>query len=262
MLIPDSHVQSQNLSRFDALGKAILTEKPDYIIQMGDFLSLSSLSHWDMSKKLQMEGRRYRADIDAGKDAIRRMFAPLKEYQAKWQGQWKLGFDKMYKPEIIWIEGNHERWLRKYVEQNPQLDGHMDVIEDLQLKTSLPISNLKIVPYKEYAEINGVLFTHAPIAANGQPTSGKYALARASDITSMSMVFGHTHRWEALNIHRHGSNELIQLLTCGCFFDAPDDYMEGCAHNYWKGITLLDIWDYGRFDTTQLSLDRLYRAFP
>jgi len=262
LLIPDGHVNAdQDLSRFDALGNLILDRKPDVIVQLGDFLSLSSLSHWDMSKRLKMEGRRYRADIEAGQEALTKIFKPTLDYQRKWTGYWKLGSSKMYRPDVKWLLGNHEQWLTNYVMQNPELEGHMDVVADLRVAELLPECTLQVVKYKEYVEVSDIMFTHAPIAGNGQAVSGKYALARASDLTSKSIVFGHCHRWEALNIHRHGSGQLIQLLTAGCFFDAPDEYADGCTQNYWKGVTMLDVWGTGRFDTEQISLERMYRSY-
>jgi hypothetical protein len=189
------------------------------------------------------------------------MFGKTIAFQKRYIDIWKQSKATKYQPRVIWCLGNHEEWLYKYVSQNPELEGHMDVIADLGLASRVPDCKLEIIPYKNYIDIDGVMFTHAPIAGNGQAVSGKYALSRAAELTSMSMVFGHLHRFETLNIHRHGSGKLIQLLSAGAYFDAPDEYAEGCTQNYWKGITLLRTYEEGRFDIEQISLERIYKEY-
>lgn len=251
LIIPDCHVTpGQNLQRFKHLGNVVVQEKPDVIINMGDFLSLSSVSHWDSSKKLTMEGRRYREEVKAGCLALNILEKPIKELQAR-QKEQKV---KQYKPKMYFLLGNHEYWVDKYLEQNPQLEGHIDIIEDLQLRKR----GWNVISYKHYLEINDILFTHVPLAANQQPVSGKYALHNALALSSKSLVFAHTHRLETVNVKRHGHDELIQGLTCGCFFEGEDEYAEGGANHYWRGVVMLDIYKPGRFDVQSISLERIY----
>lgn len=254
LVIPDCHVQpGQNLERFRHLGNAVVQEKPDVIINMGDFLSLSSISHWDSSKRLTMEGRRYKEEIAAGNQALDLFEKPIRELQAR-QKEQKV---KQYKPRLYFLEGNHEAWVDKYLEQNPQLDGHINITSDLRLHKR----SWEVVPYKKYITIHNILFTHVPLAANQQPVSGKYALHTALNISSKSMVFAHTHRLEFINLMRHGSNQLIQGLTCGCFFEGEDEYAEGGVNHYWRGVCLLTVYPSSIFDVQTISLERLYSAY-
>jgi len=216
---------------------------------MGDFLSLNSISHWDSSKKLMMEGRRYKEEIDTGNLALNMLEKPIKELQEQ-QKNHKV---KQYKPKKVFILGNHCAWVDKYVEQNPQLEGHIDLVEDLKIHKR----GWDVIPYKGYYECNNILFTHVPIAANQQPVSGKYALHSALALSAKSVVFAHTHRLEQTNFKRHGTDELIQGLTVGCFFEGEDEYAEGGANHYWRGICMLNIWRQGRFDLTTISLENL-----
>ena len=56
LVIPDGHVDDiQDLSRWAYLGNLIVERKPDMIVQLGDFVTVGSLSHFDMNKKRKME---------------------------------------------------------------------------------------------------------------------------------------------------------------------------------------------------------------
>jgi predicted phosphodiesterase len=245
LVIPDSHVRADdNFERFIALDKLIIERKPDYIVQLGDFLGLSCLSGWDKNNKLKMEGARYKSEIESGNKAIDLMFASTMR-------------SKTYNPTIVWCFGNHDQtWVERYLEQNPTLAGHIDIQEDLKLKQR-GITN--IVPYKKYYEINGILFTHAPQNAANTPVGGKFAAQKAGDLVSKSLVYGHTHSAQLYSCQRHGDDKLINIYVAGAFFE-PDNieqYAEGGTMPHWFGISILNNYEEGQFDVEQISLDRL-----
>lgn len=243
LVIPDSHVKpGDDFDRFEALDNFIIEKKPDHIIQLGDFLTFSSLSHWDKNNRLKMEGVRYKEDIDAGNKALDLMFKSTFK-------------SKTYNPNIIWHFGNHDQaWPERYIEQNPALSGHIDVVADLKL-AKRGITN--IIPYKKYSCIKGTLFTHAPQNAANMPIGGKFAAQKASELTAKSMVFGHTHSTQEFSCQRHGDDHVIQIYVAGCFFHGKESYTEDSTMTHNRCISLLTQWDEGRFDICQISLERL-----
>jgi len=255
LCIPDAHVtpDDKDMWRFNALGKLIVERRPDLIVQLGDFVSLESLSHWDQNKRLLMEHRRYKKDIAAGKDAIKRIFDPLFTLQKK-QKDWKM---KVYRPKTLWFEGNHEAWATQYIEQHPEMCGSVNVASDLGL-TEMGMSAL---PYRSVITTNGISFCHAPMMANNKATGGKYALNRASELHNNSIVFAHLHRYESLNVQRNDTKNISMSLCCGCFFVDTPLYAQGSHGAYWKGVTLLHQYDYGLFDTEQISIERMKHGY-
>jgi hypothetical protein len=185
-----------------------------------------------------MEGVRYKEDIEAGNSALDCIFKDINT--------------KNY--NIIFHLGNHDEWSYKYLEQYPQLQGHIDILEDLKLNKR---GIYNIIPYKKYSEIAGVYFTHAPMNAANMPIGGKFAAQKASEITSKSMVFGHTHSTQLYSCQRHGDENVVQIYVAGCYFDTIDDYADGStmAHNFC--ISMLTHYDYGRFDIEQISKERM-----
>lgn len=251
LVIPDAHVApNQDLIRFSRVAQLIIERRPSRIILMGDFVTLESLSAWDLAKAGVMEGRRYRADVEAGRDALTLMLSPLQQLQER-QRRMK---EKVYKPRIVYIKGNHEDRLDRYMEGKPELKEHLNLEEDLEM---LDFGITNVVPYRQGIEFVGVNFTHAPMNAANQAVSGRYAIHRAAEMTAQSLVFGHTHRRENVNYYRHGAGNITQVLTCGAFFEHTEDYAYGGLNSYWRGLCLLTHWEYGRFDVEDISLERL-----
>lgn len=255
LVIPDAHIEpGQDLSRFEKLGKLIVERKPNRIISLGDFVTLSALSNWDLSKAGVMENRRYSLDMEAGKTAINLMLSPLREVQEK-QRKAK---EKIYKPRLVFIKGNHCSRLPRYLETKPELKDHLDIDKDLQLVEN---GFTDIVEYRDYIEFDGVNFTHAPQNAANQPVSGKYAIHRAAEMTAKSLVFAHSHRREAVNYYRHGSHNLTQIYMAGAFFEHTESYAYGGLNAYCRSCAILTHFAEGRFDVEEISLERLHRMF-
>lgn len=252
LVIPDGHVDdTQDLSRWAYLGNLIVDRKPDMIVQIGDFVTLGSLSYFDMNKKRKMENVRFSNEMEAGRTALDFLFGPMNRYNDKMKSQHL----KQYKPEVIWCEGNHEIRVEHYLDTHPHLDGLINLGLPQNLNyAGYPIT--EIVPYREFVTRDGVAYTHAPINAACKPVVGKFSLYRASEMFATSIVFGHTHRKESLNLFRHGS-DITQVFNVGCFFEHTDDYALGAQNIYWRGIQILHLWGYGRFDVEEISIDRL-----
>src|SRR5687768_6321108 len=80
LIIPDAHAHPQfDNTRFSWLGQLIADERPDTIVCLGDFADMPSLSGYDKGKK-SFEGRRYKKDIDAARDAMSMMLGPTEVY--------------------------------------------------------------------------------------------------------------------------------------------------------------------------------------
>lgn len=246
-LIPDSHVtQDTDLSRFVGLGNLIVDKKPDTIISMGDFLAMESISHWDKDKRLTMEGKRYLEEVSTARAARKLIDTPTYNLQER-QRELKT---RQYKPKKYYLMGNHEVWIDKYTEQNPAMKDYIDLDSDLGLTEN----GWEILPFGEYLELHDILFTHVPLNGARQSISGVDICRIAGRYTNKSLVFGHTHRFETANMNRLGGGSLIQVLTCGCFFE---DKTDGFGFNNWKGVIFLDVFAPGRFEISTHSIERL-----
>jgi predicted phosphodiesterase len=240
LVIGDAHVApGQNLRRFKALGNYIKAEKPDVIVEIGDFLTLDSLSDWDRNKRLKMEGRRYEKEIIAGNRAL-----DLLESDA-------LDRAKKYK-----VKGNHENRLDRYLDHDPTFAGQVGIEKDLLLKER----GYSVVEYRDHVDVNGISFTHIPISGLGKPIGEPNVTRKALQLYNNSVVFGHCHTLSHSAEHRTNAPHLNQALSAGCFFEHIDEYAVGSKTDYWRGVVLLTSQHNNRFDIETTSMSRLLRS--
>lgn len=208
LVIGDCHVDDeQSLDRFDLLGKFIVKHKPTHIVFIGDFLTLNCLSAWDKDKRLKMEGKRYKAEIDAGNEALDRTFAPMLEYNKERRKR----KEKQYKPKLIYIEGNHEDRLTRYLERDPTFLGWVDIANNLKLKQR----GFEFISYREYCYIGGIGFTHIPFNKIN-PISGQDITRKASMVTVDSVVFGHCFSSDTELLTDDGWRSMSYFENGGC----------------------------------------------
>lgn len=255
LVLPDSHVEpGQDLSRFEWLGHLLCVYQPDNIVQMGDFIALGSLSAWDKHRLLSMEGKRYHEEMMWGRQAIQMMLAPVE----KMNNNRRRSKIKLYQPNVYWLIGNHEDRISAFIEENPVMSGHVDLIQDLNV---LSIPNSTIIPYRGFCYIDGVAFTHIPMTRNGRPLQGMHITEKALDIFASSIVFAHTHKLEMSSCYRYGAEHLAQAVTAGCFFEHFEDYLGGAPASYWRGVLVLKHTSKGRFDIETVSLRQMKEMF-
>lgn len=254
LVVGDCHVEvGESIERFRCLGKFLEERKPDIVVLIGDFLTLDCLSSWNENKRLTMEGQRYSKEMALGRKALTYLFEEVGKYNQRQKKNRK----PKYHPRFIYIEGNHEQRLRRYVDQHPELEGMLDVYKDL----GLDAYKAEWVSYEDYILINGIQFCHIPFAKNGKPAGRQAICKQALELSAQSVVFGHTHKWGAENIHRTGGKHLQQALNVGCFFEHQPDYVAGAPSDYWKGVVMLSSYSEQRFDVETIALSRLKQEY-
>src|SRR5690606_33530449 len=129
LVVGDAHIQAkQDLRRFNALGSWIVHNQPDTIIIIGDCMDMQALSAWDMNKRLLMEGRRYSEEIQYGNRALDFMLGPMNVDNDCRRSNKK----RLYKPTLVYLEGNHSQRLWRYIQQYPELEGQLDYRRELK----------------------------------------------------------------------------------------------------------------------------------
>lgn len=244
LVVGDVHVApDQNLRRATWLGRHIEATKPSRVVIIGDFLSFDSLSAWDKDKRKSMELRRYQKDVNSGKKFIEMMYDEIKPDTAK-------------NTDFIFVEGNHEDRLWRYIERDPTFDGAVNYMRDMNAP-----KNWKFIKYKDSYVYKGVHFTHVPIMENGKPVSGKYVCQRALDVYGAPIVFGHTHKFNVSAVHRKGQPHLQMSVNVGCYFEHIDEYAQGSQTSYWRGLVELTHYKQCGFDINAIRLGHLKRMY-
>jgi len=259
LVIPDTHDDpSVNQKRYEVIGNFIIDQQPEHIVQIGDFMSLDSISFHNHGRPLIQEGMRLVDELTSGRDAYVRMMAPLYEEWGKAKSKKK----KKYRPHMVWINGNHEDRVGRYIETTPVLDG---LIRGPDLVGAVK-DGWEFIPYKDYVHIRGTSFTHCPLQPRtGKPLGGQYVTARAAGMAQSTIVFGHTHMRNIMACARIDpesptGGRRVEGITVGCFLDHWPEYM---AHNtgtcdWWEGLTVLHHYEEGKVDPEFISKEVVY----
>ena len=114
IILPDVHL-TESIPKDYLLVKAFIKDfKPDEIILLGDFMDIASLSAWDYDKKRIMEGRRFVKEVRRANN--------------------ELDYLQKYSKKVIYLEGNHEDRVNRYLDKNPEMEGMIEIPEQLGLK--------------------------------------------------------------------------------------------------------------------------------
>lgn len=249
LIIPDTQVKSGvPLEHLDWAGQYIVAKKPDVIVHIGDFADMESLSMYDVGKK-SFEGKRYLKDIEVAHEGMRRLLAPLWEYNAKA----KKNKEKQYNPELILTLGNHEDRIDRAVQADPKLEGVLS-ISDLQYEEY----GWKVVPYLEPIIIDGVAYCHYFTSGIlGKPVTSAAAMVAKKH---MSCIMGHVQgRQIAYGTKADGTQ--ITGIFVGGFYQHDEDYLKWQGNKHWRGIWVLHEVNNGSFDEMPVSINYLKRKY-
>jgi predicted phosphodiesterase len=86
-VIPDVHLDTKIPEVYKIVRKFVKDFQPDETILLGDFMDVSALSGWDMDKKLNMEGRRFKLECNCANK--------------------ELDYLQKHSRKVTYIEGNH-----------------------------------------------------------------------------------------------------------------------------------------------------------
>lgn len=251
MVIPDCQVTPDTPNdHLKWIGKYILEKRPDVIVCIGDFADMESLSSYDIGKK-SYEGRRYKRDIEASKEAMSILTAPLVEYNAMKAKNKK----RKYSPDMHLTIGNHEYRIIRAVECDPKLEGFMG-ISDLEYESY----GWKVHQFLEVFEADGVNYSHYfanPLSS--RPYGGENIGIRLKNI-GLSFVMGHQQIY-MLGVKSLSNGKRIRGLVQGSCYLHDEDYRGPQSNNEWRGIFVLHEVVDGDYSLMEISLDYLCRRY-
>lgn len=249
LVIPDCQVKpGQDFSYLRRVGQYIVDKQPDVIVNIGDFADMPSLSSYDFGKR-QFEGRRYRDDVMATRDAMVALLQPLNDYNHRQQKNGK----KQYRPYMVMTLGNHEERIQRAVDNDAKLEGVLS-IEDLRYKEY----GWEVHNFLEIVCIDGVAYSHYFVTGiAGRPSSTANAQLNKQH---MSCVAGHQPGLQIATSHRSDGTRLTGIIAGSCY-EHFEDYQGPQGNRYWRGILMLHEVVDGQFDLMPVSLEYLKKKY-
>lgn len=249
MILPDCQVRPGScINHLIHAGKYASEKKPDVIVCIGDFADMSSLSSYDVGKK-SFEGRTYKADIEAAKEAMRAFLAPIRQEQARLVRN----KDKQWNPRLVLTLGNHEARITRAVEEDRKLDGLVKM-EDLGYEEA----GWEVYPFLEPVAINGVVFCHYFISGvAGRPISSATAILSKKH---QSCIAGHQQGKQIAYASRADGSSITSMIL-GSFYTHDEAYMGPQGNKHWRGCCMLHAVENGSFDEMLVSIDYLSKKY-
>lgn len=251
LFIPDTQVTPDTpTDHLRWIGEYIIDQKPDVIVQIGDWADMESLSSYDFGK-LDFEGRRYIKDIDASNRAMEVMLAPMERYNAMRAKNKK----SLYKPEMHLTLGNHEYRIVRAVQSDAKLDGTLGLMDLGFEKFGWTVHDF-LVP----VNIDGIHYAHYfANPMSGRPYGGQSIDTRLKNI---GFSFSMGHQQVKMVGERYLTNgQRIRGLVCGSAYLHDENYMGPQGNAYWRGIFIKHEVSNGQYDLMEVSLDYLCRKY-
>lgn len=246
LVIPDSHARSTEgfpeIDRFDAAGKFIVEEKPDFVISLGDLADFDPLSPYKMKAADVFDGKAVRKEALFRTEILKRISGPTHKANERHR---KAGHkERCQKTVFIDLEGNHEERFRRYPET--ELLGH-DFLEKESEKAAW-----NWIPFLKHIEIRGVLFSHYfQTGVSKKPAAINTILNK----THRSCVFGHTHSFGFDQKPVLGGGTISAL--CAGSFKPP----RRTGEHEWSGLVMLEDVKDGAFSIRQIPYDHVLEKY-
>lgn len=249
LAIGDAHDSPVILKdRFRWIGRHAAETRPDWIVQIGDFLTLDSLNSHIPNENLQGRAKpAYLADIASGKEALE----GIENEIAKAAG---------YKPRRHITFGNHERRVYRFEDQAPEVAGMMQH----ELESIFDGMGWGRTPYGSYFFLGGVGFTHAAINRLNKTFGGKNAEITIANDAVFDHVIGHSHVKREHRAAKLGPSQHVTVVNLGCAlpWGHVETYMHhGATTGWWWGVRELVISGGHITDVSDISMLELERRY-
>jgi hypothetical protein len=244
MVIPDVQAKPGVVTdHLTWVGNYAVEKRPDVIVCIGDFWDMPSLCLYDKGKK-DFEGRRYVADVKAGRVAMEKFLKPIDDHNrvAKKHEQ--------YKPELHFTLGNHEIRLVRLVDDHPEYDGKFS-LDDLGLHEY----GWKVHDFLKVVELDGIEYAHYfTSGVRGNPVSSAAALLRERQ---GSATMGHVQHTD-IAMHKKTQQ---RALFCGTCYLHDEKYLGAQDNCQRRQIIMKHEVEAGRYDLMEVSLKFLEKAY-
>lgn len=223
VVIGDAHDDPKiSKDRFEWIGAYIERERPDVVIQIGDFSNFDSLNSHVPNHTFNGKSKpSFITDVTSLRQAIDAINSKIN-----------------HKPEMHCTLGNHERRLFLFEDNAPEAYGMMQT----ELQLTFSDRGWTYSPYGQITMYGGVGFSHAALNRLGKTYGGKNAEQTIANDAVFDLVVGHSHVERMHRAPKIGTGNYVQIMNCGCAL--PQDHVEEYAEHALTG------WAWGICDIT------------
>lgn len=219
---PDTHMKHRDEAALGAMMKFLDHFRPHLHIIGGDLLDADGISHWPQNG---LGPRRFIPEVVEA-----RKFLDALKSKVCASG------------DILYIEGNHEDWIRQaMVARMPEFFDGLDelgLMPDLSGLLQLPERGIPLIPVNEILKIGKLHFTHGLF-------TGPSAPKKHLNLIKGNIYYFHTH--DVLTHHEPSMHGQIEAASLGCLcrLDAP--FLKGRPNNWVHAFGIFEVRRDGSF---------------
>ena len=193
--------------------------QPDIFVFGGDNQDMQTLSHWVGNKRRKIEGKRVKKDYqDFERDIFNDINAVLGENTRK-----------------IFHLGNHEDWVNQYLDINPELEGY------LEIENNIDLSDWEVYQYGECSELGKLHIIH------GTYTNQHHAY-KTAQVYGRNVVYGHAHTFQAHTMVAPLDKQSHSAISMPCACSMNPDYSKNHPNAWVSGFGVTYIQPNGNFN--------------
>jgi DNA-binding CsgD family transcriptional regulator len=214
VLLPDIHHPYVDKRVMESVNEFIFDYDPDELVYMGDQLSLDCISFWNKKKPLLKEGQRLIKDYHNFDNDILKVHENLTRSDIR----------------RTFIMGNHEERVTSYIEENPELEGFLDI--DLSL--NLYDRGYKVIPFGEVHRVGKLYVMH------GQYWN-MYHAKKTVDSYEGNVVYAHVHNPQMFTkISPVDARGYHMATSLPCLCNIKPDYKKNAPTHWVNGFGIVE----------------------
>ena len=226
IVTPDKHFPLADIPAIKCLKKTIEIVKPTAYVDLGDVGEWHGCSHWQWKRKKRPPLEYQLPFIDQDIEDVNKGMDMIDE-----------SLDKANCKNKYMIEGNHDDWMNRFVEEHPFLKEYR-FKECVKLKER----KYKYYPMGKYFKMGKLAMYHGHHFAGIQHTRNH--LLRLG----CNIMYGHHHDLQQSSItHLDG---VKSAWSIGCLKDMTEEqnsWLGGRQHNWSHAFAIVDFYNKGNF---------------
>lgn len=218
VVLPDAHTappgdgRGHDTRTDDALRQYLGDHTWDGWLCLGDLCDFDAVSNWNKTKIRHVLGRTVKKQYDVSNKY-------LDLHQDVIRGN---------NPDarMVLLEGNHDYWIERYIDEHPQMEGMLEV------ETGLDLARREIEWVPTWSM--GKLFKlgHASFV-HGQYIN-KYHARKMAEAYGTNIFYGHTHDVQLYSYERLGDDATFVGQSLGCLCNYDQNYNRTRGPNKWQ----------------------------
>lgn len=252
-IIPDTQVKpGVPLDHLEWIGRYLVEKsygRPEISwLHLGDHWDFPSLSRWEKKGGVELEGKRYAHDVEAG----------------------NYGFDLLNSPLFLENESKRRKWepkRRKFFRGNHEHRAERAAADDAVLEGTISPDDLNVTAWDweshdflEPVELEGVTYSHYfANPMSGRPYGGQSIDTRLKTI-GYSFTMGHQQGLHVGMRDLTNGRRLRGMVAGSCYLH-DEKYAGPQGNHVWRGILVAYKVENGSYDLKEVSLDSLCRRY-